>query len=242
VLPLPSAATDEEADMLVQAYRSDLLLNLSATAPPPPPPSFSFYGIASSLQHAPGFAHAAAAAAMHAPASALSAATALAPFAPEVEGTEWDARLPLADPRLSPSARLAVQVRLLRARGLPPKDDSAETRAALRERRTPPSGPSGLASAYCVISIDDLHKRHRARSRTAHHTCEPAWDEAFTFEGVSDDAIVVVDVLDHDPLGFDDVLGKVSFPVAQLRRDGRSSARADKLIEGTLELAVSVWP
>ena len=67
--------------------------------------------------------------------------------------------------------------------------------------------------------------------------------EAFDFESVSADALVVVDVFDADPLGFDDFLGKVVVPVRELPADGRvRAAAAHRLVEGALELAFTVWP
>jgi hypothetical protein len=71
-----------------------------------------------------------------------------------------------------------VQVRVLRARNLLPKDESVETRTALRERRLPPSGATALASAYCIITLDDLHRRQPARTRTALHSCDHSYGDS----------------------------------------------------------------
>lgn len=87
------------------------------------------------------------------------------------------------------------------------------------------------------------HPVHSARTRTAAESSAPRWDQAFDFDGVSADALVVVDVFDADPLGFEDFLGKVVVPVRELVADGRVQAvRAFRLVEGALELGFTVWP
>lgn len=212
---LPPPADEEAAEELVAAYRHDLM--------PFPPPATA------------GARPAAARAAPRARAEE-------ADFSPEGEATEWDARLPAADPRLPAAARLAVQVRVMRARGLPPKDEGAETRAALRAGRPPPAGPSALASAYCVVTLDDLHRRQRARTRVIPGSCAPCWEEAFTFEGASAEAAIVLDVFDADPFGDDDFLGKATLQLGGLPRDGSAVERTVRLIEGALEVGITIWP